>query len=134
MTDAERDAAVKVLTRHCGEGRLTLDELEDRIGEVYAAATPADLRHALRELPPFRDEPAPADPAQHASDEPMARTGCRRAAPARRCGAGGMATAPAVLIALTAILFATSHVVLAILVLVLLVRRTPARRRLLLHA
>jgi hypothetical protein len=133
VTDAERDAAVKLLTRHCGDGRITLDELEDRIGEVYAATTPADLRHALRELPPFRDEPAPEvhrEPAPRHAHRPRRR----RAAPARRCGPGGVATAPAVLIALIAVLFATSHVVLAVLLLVFLLRRGPVARRRLLHA
>lgn len=50
-SDAERERVVRDLTKHCGDGRLTLDELEDRVAEVWAAATRAELDHALRELP-----------------------------------------------------------------------------------
>lgn len=54
-----REQAIRDLTRHCGDGRLTLDELEDRIAEVHAATTAAEIQHALRELPPIAvaDEP-----------------------------------------------------------------------------
>lgn len=50
-SDADRERVVRDLTKHCGDGRLTLDELEDRIAEAYAAATRAELDHAVRELP-----------------------------------------------------------------------------------
>lgn len=50
-SDAEREAAIRELTQHCGDGRLTLDELEERVAEAYAATTRDELRHALRELP-----------------------------------------------------------------------------------
>ena len=50
-SDADRERVVRDLTKHCGDGRLTLDELEERIAEAYAAATVADLDHAIRELP-----------------------------------------------------------------------------------
>lgn len=49
--DAERERVRDLLQRHAAEGRLTLDELSDRLAEVYAARTAADLDHALRELP-----------------------------------------------------------------------------------
>ena len=51
MTDADRERAVRELTRHCGDGRITLDELEERIGEVYAATTEAELRAPFSDLP-----------------------------------------------------------------------------------
>jgi hypothetical protein len=60
MTEA-RDQAIRDLTRHCGDGRLTLDELEERIDEVNRATTDDEIRHALRELPVTRPEPAVAD-------------------------------------------------------------------------
>lgn len=50
-TDADRERAVRDLTRHCGDGRLTLDELEERVAEAYAAETTTELEHALRDLP-----------------------------------------------------------------------------------
>jgi hypothetical protein len=62
LMESQRDEAIRALTRHCGDGRLTLDELEERIQEAYAATTEDELRHALRELPAPRDEPAPAEP------------------------------------------------------------------------
>jgi Domain of unknown function (DUF1707) len=51
--DAERERVREMLQRHAAEGRLTLDELSDRLGEVYAARTAADLDRALRQLPPL---------------------------------------------------------------------------------
>lgn len=50
-SDSERERIVRELTRHCGDGRLTLDELEERIAEAYAATSKDDLQHAVRELP-----------------------------------------------------------------------------------
>ena len=51
VTEADRDRVVRELTRHCGDGRLTLDELEERIAEAYAASTADELQHSLRQLP-----------------------------------------------------------------------------------
>ena len=51
VSDSERERVVADLTRHCADGRLTLDELEERVAEVYAATTRADVERALRELP-----------------------------------------------------------------------------------
>ena len=91
MTDDDRDRAVRELTRHCGDGRLTLDELEDRIGEVYAATTEAELALAFRELPPFRLHPRHATPAA----VPAARApGRARPAATGRCGLGGLDRPP----------------------------------------
>lgn len=64
LTD-QREQIVRELTRHCGDGRLTLDELEERIDEAYAAEDLEALRHVLRELPPAvspvgADRPHPA--------------------------------------------------------------------------
>lgn len=36
---------------HCSEGRLTLAELEERLGEAYGARTLRDLIAPMRELP-----------------------------------------------------------------------------------
>ena len=70
LTD-QRDQIVRELTKHCGDGRLTLDELEQRIEEAYAASTVEELRHVLRELPSDLDVvtgPAPAqEPAPSAT-------------------------------------------------------------------
>lgn len=50
-SDAERKAVVDELTRHCGEGRLTLDETEDRVARAWQARTIGDLRDLLTDLP-----------------------------------------------------------------------------------
>ena len=66
ITD-ERDEVIRALTRHCGDGRLTLDELEERITEAYAATTDAELRHVLRDLPVEAHEPVTPIPAESAT-------------------------------------------------------------------
>src|SRR6478672_9951546 len=75
MVDA-RERAIRDLTRHCGDGRLTLDELEERIEEVHAATTDEEIQHALRELPvSATPDPEPAPEPVRAStpvDEPTA--------------------------------------------------------------
>jgi hypothetical protein len=76
LSDADRQRAVSELTRHCGEGRLTLDELEERIDDVYAAADAAGMRHAFRELPPFRVEPSRADAPAPTPGDPPSRGSC----------------------------------------------------------
>lgn len=68
MTEA-REQAIRDLTRHCGDGRLTLDELEERIDEVNRATSDDEIRHALRELPVTRSEPIAVDEPTTA-DEP----------------------------------------------------------------
>ncbi|MEA3055087.1 MAG: hypothetical protein QOD30_519, partial [Actinomycetota bacterium] len=68
MVDA-RERAIRDLTRHCGNGRLTLDELEERIEEVHAATTDDEIRHALRELPVVPD-PDPEPVRAERSDQP----------------------------------------------------------------
>jgi hypothetical protein len=55
VSQADRDAVVAQLSRHTGEGRLTLAEFEERVEEAYAASTRAELSEALRELPHDRE-------------------------------------------------------------------------------
>ena len=51
IADTDRDRVVALLRLHCTEGRITLDEFSDRVGEVYAARTGADLDEVVRDLP-----------------------------------------------------------------------------------
>lgn len=51
VSDAERNRVVEQLNQAVGEGRLTLAEFEDRIGEVLAARTHADLVPFTADLP-----------------------------------------------------------------------------------
>lgn len=51
VSESERDRTVKALTKHCGEGRITLDELEQRIELAFTAETSDELRELVRDLP-----------------------------------------------------------------------------------
>jgi Domain of unknown function (DUF1707) len=55
ISDADRERAANVLHRAMGEGRITLTELEERLGVVYAARYEAEL------LPPLADLPGGAE-------------------------------------------------------------------------
>jgi hypothetical protein len=49
--DSDREQLIDELREHAGAGRLTSDELEQRIGEAYAASTRADLDALRADLP-----------------------------------------------------------------------------------
>ena len=49
--DADRHLIAEVLSQHMVDGRLTTDELEDRLGTLYASRTRAQARSALASLP-----------------------------------------------------------------------------------
>jgi Domain of unknown function (DUF1707)/Cell wall-active antibiotics response 4TMS YvqF len=54
-SDADRERVSEVLRQAAGEGRLTLDELDERLGAAYAAKTFAELEPITRDLPPAQD-------------------------------------------------------------------------------
>ena len=54
--DTEREQAVRILQRHYQQGRLTANELEERVQKAYAAKVRQDLAALLRDLP---EEQAP---------------------------------------------------------------------------
>jgi hypothetical protein len=60
VSDAEREAAVARLRQAGGEGRLTFEELADRVGRADTARTRADLDALVADLPATRPEAAPA--------------------------------------------------------------------------
>src|SRR5580698_2940677 len=49
--DADREAAAGQLREHYADGRLTLDELNERLDQTFAAKTKADLNAVMRDLP-----------------------------------------------------------------------------------
>jgi Domain of unknown function (DUF1707) len=49
--DADRDAIAAQLREHYADGRLTLDELNERLDQAFAAKTRADLDVVMRDLP-----------------------------------------------------------------------------------
>ena len=61
--DAERRRVVEHLQRHFVDGRLTSDELSERMGQALAARTVADLQKPLADLPSL-DAPTPASAAE----------------------------------------------------------------------
>jgi len=55
--DADREAAAATLREHYAQGRLTLEEFNQRLDAVFASITQRQLNHITRDLPHV---PAPA--------------------------------------------------------------------------
>ncbi|MFI6070612.1 DUF1707 domain-containing protein [Actinoplanes sp. NPDC051343] len=74
ISDADRSEVIDILQRATVEGRLDLDELEDRVSSALAARTWSDVDPLIEDLPIVTEEPAeepddePAEPsaAMHA--------------------------------------------------------------------
>src|ERR1700750_603001 len=49
--DADREAIAAQLREHFADGRLTLEELNERLDQTFAAKTRADLTAVMRDLP-----------------------------------------------------------------------------------
>ncbi|WP_433179537.1 DUF1707 SHOCT-like domain-containing protein [Actinoallomurus sp. CA-150999] len=60
ISDAERDQVAAILREAAGEGRLGLDELDERLTAVYAAKTYGELEPITRDLPEPATRPAVA--------------------------------------------------------------------------
>jgi DUF1707 SHOCT-like domain/2TM domain len=56
VSDRERDEVVTLLRDHAAEGRLSSDELEERLERALAARTGADLDAVLADLPARRTQ------------------------------------------------------------------------------
>jgi len=56
--DAERDATTRHLRECFAQGRLTMDEFNDRLGQALAATTQPELDRLTHDLPPTRPSPA----------------------------------------------------------------------------
>jgi hypothetical protein len=61
-SDADRERVAEVLREAAGDGRLTMDELDERLDAVYAAKTYAELAPITHDLP-ASGQPTPAAPA-----------------------------------------------------------------------
>ena len=62
--DAEREAVASQLREHYADGRLTLDELNERLDLALSAKTRADLNGVMRDLPATPRQVVPAPPAR----------------------------------------------------------------------
>ena len=80
--DADREAIAAQLREHFADGRLTLDELNERLDQTFAAKTKDDLNVVMRDLPhvarPFTDAPAFVVPAGRSGWEYRNDTGNSR--------------------------------------------------------
>ena len=68
------DRTAEILREAAGEGRLGMDELDDRLNAVYAAKTYADLEPVIRDLPHSETAPISA-PVLPAADSEADRFG-----------------------------------------------------------
>jgi hypothetical protein len=75
VSDAERDVVARSLTANAAEGRLSLDELEERLAAAYAAKTYGELEPLLADLPESKPPDRPSPPA---AGGPEPRPGRRR--------------------------------------------------------
>jgi len=57
--DAERDVTTRQLRECFAQGRLTMDEFNDRLGQALAATTQGELDRLTHDLPPTRPSTAP---------------------------------------------------------------------------
>jgi hypothetical protein len=57
--DAERDVTTRQLRECFAQGRLTIDEFNDRLGQALAATTQTELDRLTQDLPLTRPSPAP---------------------------------------------------------------------------
>jgi hypothetical protein len=144
-SDAERERVVAFLREHALLGRLTDDELEDRIGLAYASVTVGDLEKLIADLPRAA-RPAAAPAHRHARTTARRRQG--PPAPAliglgigallvSGVGIAAIGVVLAIAIALIATVFALSVVLGPILLVALLIiaaakrhhHRAPTRWR-----
>jgi Domain of unknown function (DUF1707) len=81
-SDKERDSVVDVLRDAYTDGRLTLDEFDERVSAAYAAKTWTDLRELTADLPVepvlgadlhYRAQPAPPQPGRLTAGPRQAR-------------------------------------------------------------
>jgi hypothetical protein len=61
-SDADREQVVASLGRHAQAGRLSADELEERVERAYSARTVAELEALQRDLPAERSAPPTRPP------------------------------------------------------------------------
>ena len=59
VSDSDREQAADVLREAAGHGRITMDELDERLELAYAAKTYADLAAVIRDLPAPAPTPGP---------------------------------------------------------------------------
>ena len=66
-SDADRERVAEVLRTAAAEGRLDLDEVDERLHAVYTARTYADLEPIVHDLPTASSTPAPLNDSRTGS-------------------------------------------------------------------
>lgn len=79
-SDADREFICTRLQEACVHGRLTMEELSDRVEKALAARTRGELLVLVRDLPPDRFSPGPALPPAPARRWHVALVGSNRRA------------------------------------------------------
>jgi hypothetical protein len=129
-SDAERERVVAFLRDHALQGRLTHDELEERIGLAYAAVTMGDLEALMNDLPRAHA------PAQRRARPPRQRH--RRQEPTPGLIVAGIAVllltgvplvVGAAVVAFVAVVFALSFVLGPLILVALLIMAATRRNR-----
>lgn len=105
-SDADRDRVAASLREHCAVGRITVDELQERLEDVYSARTLGRLDEITADLPEEDLYELPVPAAQPKSTElPVRRAsgaGVERAAWAGLAAVGGLNLAIWLIIGVTA--------------------------------
>jgi hypothetical protein len=73
IADADREAAAAFLREHYAQGRLTLEEFNQRLDAVFAATTQRQLSVLTRDLPRAAGPPAPLPASSTAAGRERAR-------------------------------------------------------------
>ena len=69
-SDAEREVVAEALRQAAGDGRLTLEEMSDRLDQTYSARTYRDLEPIVKDLPGVTVPGVPAQPAASPGSPP----------------------------------------------------------------
>ncbi|GAA3387405.1 DUF1707 domain-containing protein [Cryptosporangium minutisporangium] len=77
-SDGDRQRVADLLRQHTTDGRLTIEEYDQRVDAAYAARTVADLRPLLADLPVPLDEVLPLHNPSAAVAHPSAAAVARR--------------------------------------------------------
>lgn len=72
-SDADRDRVAGVLREHCAQGRITMDELRERLDATYEAKTVGQLQKITADLPEEDLHELPVPAAQRTTPAPAGR-------------------------------------------------------------
>jgi hypothetical protein len=88
VSDADREQAAEVLREAAGQGRISMDELDERLELAYGAKTYADLATVTHDLPKAAVVPGPAGavPATRIGGTPRSKVSVAILSGARRLG------------------------------------------------